>query len=85
VTVIITLFPKAGNAVGLTTSDDVAPMVQNIAGTIAFIVPIVLGIIRIRSKLQPLALTPSAAAVHPATLAAAQIQTLVDTHLGDPT
>jgi hypothetical protein len=76
---VIAMFPKLGNLLGVHTTDDATALVKSIFGVLAFVVPIVVGIIHWRSSLRPLTVTAAAAAAHPATAAAVKIQTAVIT------
>jgi hypothetical protein len=71
VSAFVAISPKVGNALGLKTAADVQTAVEAIFGAIAVVAPLVGTIFRAKSPLQPLTLTQSAAAAHPATVAAA--------------
>jgi hypothetical protein len=66
----VALFPKAGVLLGLTTPGAIQTAVENIAGVIALLAPVVGTVFRVKSTLQPITLTQAAADVHPVTIAA---------------
>jgi hypothetical protein len=67
----VALFPKAGAALGLTSSTAISTAVSNVAGLIAMIAPVVGTVVRAKQTSgQPITLTQTAADNHPATLAA---------------
>jgi hypothetical protein len=66
----VALFPKAGVLLGLTSPGAIQTAVENIAGIIALLAPVVGTIFRVKSKEQPITLTQAAADTHPATVAA---------------
>lgn len=72
---LISLFPKVGAALGITSSEAAGNVVTQVFGAIAVLAPIVGAIFRAKSPVQPLTLTaPSAAAqVTPASQAATDI------------
>jgi hypothetical protein len=63
----IALFPKLGTYLGITTPADVTNFVQTAFGAIAMVAPIVGGVLRANSTIQPLTLSQTAADNHPAT------------------
>lgn len=71
---LISLFPKLGAALGITSSD-AGNIVTQVFGAIAVLAPIVGTIFRAKSPVQPLTLTASSAAaqVTPASQAATDI------------
>lgn len=71
VSALIAMFPKWGAVVGLTTPDQVNTAVETTFGFIALVAPFVGMILRAKSKIQPLTITPTGAANHPATAVAA--------------
>lgn len=70
ISAIVAIFPKAGAAFGINTTSDVQSTVSTIAGFLTLIIPVISGIARKYSKVQPLTATQAGADVHPATLAA---------------
>lgn len=67
----IALFPKWGEALGMKSAEQVNSTVTTVFAFIAVAAPVVGSILRVKSKIQPLTLTPTGAANHPATAVAA--------------
>jgi microcystin-dependent protein len=72
VAALVALFPKVGQALGLTSPGAISTAVSNVAGFIALIAPIVGTVVRAKSKVQPVTLTQARADDNPATVVAAQ-------------
>lgn len=70
VSAFIALFPKVGATLGLNTSDEVNSAVTTVFSFIAIIAPVVGGVFRAKSTIQPLTLTQAKADNHPATVVA---------------
>lgn len=66
---IIALFPQVGRALGLATPTDVSTAVTTVFAFAAIVAPAVGGILRAKSKVQPLTLTAAQAEAHPNTVA----------------
>lgn len=78
---LVTLSPKLGQVLGIASPGAAATWVETVFGFITLVAPILGGIWRARSKLQPLTLTQKAADAHPANIAAAAA---VQASTGDP-
>lgn len=70
----VALFPKVGAALGLTSPGAISIAVQNIAGVIALVAPVIGTYFRAKSPEQPITLTQAAADTRPATLKAEQTE-----------
>jgi hypothetical protein len=71
VSAAVALFPKVGTMLGLTSPTAIQTAVENIAGVIAMVAPIVGTIVRAKQTSgQPITLTQKGADEHPATIAA---------------
>jgi hypothetical protein len=67
----VALFPKLGTMLGLTSPTAIATAVENAAGVIALVAPVVGVIVRSMQKTgQPITLTQAGADAHPSTIAA---------------
>src|ERR1700679_2364747 len=75
VSAAIALFPKLGQALGLSSATAVSDAVTNIFGVIALVAPVVGSFIRAKSKVQPLTLTQARANTNSDTVAVVQTQT----------
>jgi hypothetical protein len=75
VSAAVALFPKLGQALGLSSASAVSDAVTNIFGVIAFVAPVVGSFVRSRSKIQPLTLTQNSADTNSSTVAVLQTQT----------
>ncbi len=69
ISAIIALFPEVGKKLGMSTPTDVSTAVTTIFAFIAIAAPAVGGILRAKSKVQPLTMTAKQAEVHPNTVA----------------
>lgn len=76
VSAALALFPQASHWLGLTNPGDIANAVTAVFGVITLIAPIVGGVWRAKSPLQPLTLTQAGADVHPATIVALHTETI---------
>jgi formylmethanofuran:tetrahydromethanopterin formyltransferase len=74
VSAAVALFPKLGQALGLSSATAVSDAVTNIFGVIALVAPVVGSFIRAKSKVQPLTMTQSGADANSSTVAVLQTQ-----------
>lgn len=76
VSAVIALFPKWGEALGIKSAEQANSAVTTVFAFLAVAAPLVGSILRVKSKIQPLTLTTTGAANHPATaVAAAKVKT----------